>query len=205
MTGRNLPALRQAEDISLAEAQAYAAEVREWRKSVRATRNDEATEEGWRRLLAVESYVKNAKARKAIQAEARLTEFFIGDLLGPAAARGDTGRGHKSSNFEDLHDEYRHLFRFYFKHEKMATKLVEDHNVVGRKPLEKAIRDALAKPPLLADASVTHADWREWLRAQPDCPLLFTDPPYMTDLDDVAAFAEGGLAPALAQVKTTGP
>jgi len=47
------------------------------------------------------------------------------------------------------------------------------------------------------------ADWREWIERQPLGDLLLTDPPYMTDVEDIAAFAQW-LPVALARVKSTG-
>ena len=51
---------------------------------------------------------------------------------------------------------------------------------------------------------VTLACWDEWLPTQPDCDLLITDPPYMTDVEDIDAFASRWLNVALAKVKPTG-
>lgn len=67
-----------------------------------------------------------------------------------------------------------------------------------REKREKAAKAQPDKP------TVTLADWREWLPQQPDCDLLLTDPPYMTDVDDIAAFAAEWLPAALAKVKPTG-
>ena len=39
---------------------------------------------------------------------------------------------------------------------------------------------------------------------QPDCDLLFTDPPYATDVDDIYKFASHWLPYGLAKVKSTG-
>lgn len=51
---------------------------------------------------------------------------------------------------------------------------------------------------------ITHATWEDWLPAQPICELLITDPPYSTDVDDVAAFAADWLPDALDKVKSSG-
>jgi ParB-like chromosome segregation protein Spo0J len=51
---------------------------------------------------------------------------------------------------------------------------------------------------------VTRASWDTWLPAQPPCDLLLTDPPYMTDVADIAAFAATWLPVALGNVKPTG-
>ena len=51
--------------------------------------------------------------------------------------------------------------------------------------------------------TVTVASWVDWLPNQDDCDLLLTDPPYMTDVADIGAFAQW-LPVALAKVKPTG-
>jgi DNA methylase len=55
-----------------------------------------------------------------------------------------------------------------------------------------------------ARAILKHISWSTWLGEQPDCDLLLTDPPYMTDVDDIRAFAAEWLPAALATIKTTG-
>jgi DNA methylase len=54
------------------------------------------------------------------------------------------------------------------------------------------------------EAVVALASWEEWLGEQSSCDALLTDPPYSTEVEDVAAFAAGWLPPALAKVKPTG-
>ena len=46
-------------------------------------------------------------------------------------------------------------------------------------------------------------DWKSWLEEQPQCDLLITDPPYMTDVDNIDEFAKW-LPVALSKVKNTG-
>ena len=53
-------------------------------------------------------------------------------------------------------------------------------------------------------ATVTRASWEDWIDDQPACDLLFTDPPYHTDVDNIAAFASAWLPLALGTVKATG-
>lgn len=48
------------------------------------------------------------------------------------------------------------------------------------------------------------ADAVEWLIRQEPCDLLLTDPPYMTDVEDISDFAERWLPVALNKVKPTG-
>jgi ParB-like chromosome segregation protein Spo0J len=69
---------------------------------------------------------------------------------------------------------------------------------------EQERREAEEAAERLRSATVAHADWRDWLPEQPECDLLLTDPPYSTELDDVAAFAAEWLPAALAKVRPTG-
>lgn len=50
----------------------------------------------------------------------------------------------------------------------------------------------------------TKADAIEWLGQQGECDLLLTDPPYMTDIEDIGAFAKSWLPLALSKVKPSG-
>ena len=53
-------------------------------------------------------------------------------------------------------------------------------------------------------ATITLAECTAWLKTQPQCDLLLTDPPYSTDIADIEAFACSWLPVALAKVKPTG-
>ena len=52
--------------------------------------------------------------------------------------------------------------------------------------------------------TVAVGDAVEWIERQDDCDLLLTDPPYSTDVEDVAKFAAHWLPVALGKVKPTG-
>lgn len=101
------------------------------------------------------------------------------------------------------------------EHEELVKQAVTSQLVTGRDGnLEKAVKavrrmlglrrrqprgELLANPPLIDEAH-----WEDWLPAQPECDLLLTDPPYSTDVDDVATFAAAWLPMALKKVKPTG-
>jgi hypothetical protein len=51
---------------------------------------------------------------------------------------------------------------------------------------------------------ITIADCLDWLPQQPSCDLLFTDPPFSTDVDDLDMFVRRWLPSALAKLKPTG-
>lgn len=65
---------------------------------------------------------------------------------------------------------------------------------------------SVAAPPSTATSYpiITLASYADWLAAQPDCDLLLTDPPYSTEVKDIATFARGWLPLALSKVKPTG-
>jgi len=69
---------------------------------------------------------------------------------------------------------------------------------VKRAEQEAEAQEAPTKPFL------TLASWDAWLPQQEMCDLLITDPPYSTDIDDIASFAASWLPVALAKVKATG-
>ena len=48
------------------------------------------------------------------------------------------------------------------------------------------------------------ASWETWLAEQAPCDLLLTDPPYSTDVTNIASFAQAWLPLALSKVKSTG-
>lgn len=52
--------------------------------------------------------------------------------------------------------------------------------------------------------TIERADAIEWLDRQEPCDLLLTDPPYSTDVGDIAEFAKSWLPLALSKVKPTG-
>jgi len=54
------------------------------------------------------------------------------------------------------------------------------------------------------DPVIVRADALTWLAAQGECALLLTDPPFMTDVPDIRAFAAEWLPLALSKVKPTG-
>jgi DNA methylase len=55
-----------------------------------------------------------------------------------------------------------------------------------------------------SDAAIKCESWERWLPKQEPCDVLLTDPPYSTDIEDIAAFAKKWLPVALGKVKMTG-
>jgi len=83
------------------------------------------------------------------------------------------------------------------KKKENQTKIAERKTEFAEK-LASAVAD---NPPV-----ITISDYNDYLLTISDSSvdLLFTDPPYSTDVDDIEAFAEKWLPQALAKVKDTG-
>lgn len=67
---------------------------------------------------------------------------------------------------------------------------------------EAAIAEQTKASPVRPTIELANAI--DWLSAQEPCDLLLTDPPYATDVEDIAAFAKSWLPLALSKVKPTG-
>ena len=89
---------------------------------------------------------------------------------------------------------------------KYTDKLPSESDV--KKVLKKVKIDLIGNQILIDDDIVkpiiNQESYETWLNNQPMCDLLITDPPYMTDVDDIHGFAEGWLPMALNKVKSTG-
>lgn len=85
--------------------------------------------------------------------------------------------------------------------ELAAAKAISEIKLAKRKEavIEQTRTAAEATPP-----TVERADAVQWLAAQEPADLLLTDPPYMTDVPDIRAFADSWLPLALSKVKPTG-
>lgn len=77
---------------------------------------------------------------------------------------------------------------------------------VTKKQKQKAREEAIAEQTKASPVkpSIELANALDWLERQDPCDLLLTDPPYSTDVEDVAAFAQSWLPLALSKVKPTG-
>ena len=64
--------------------------------------------------------------------------------------------------------------------------------------LDAQVQDVASQP------AICLASWEQWLPLQPACDLLFTDPPYSTEIADIEGFAAHWLPAALLKVKTSG-
>ena len=93
-------------------------------------------------------------------------------------------------------------------YEKWATETAADgESLLTAAGLRKLGRAPKPYEPPAIDfdpPQVWRSSWEEWLPSQPDCDLLLTDPPYMTDVEDVSEFAYEWLPVALDKVKQTG-
>ena len=71
--------------------------------------------------------------------------------------------------------------------------LEEKKEEIEKQAIEEPVKPEIHKTACLA-----------WLDSQPPCDLLLTDPPYMTDVDDIHKFSQSWLGVALDKVKPTG-
>lgn len=58
---------------------------------------------------------------------------------------------------------------------------------------------SLSNPP-----KIHHESYETWIPKQPQCDLLLTDPPYMTDVDDIGKFAKEWIPIAFDKIKPSG-
>ena len=78
---------------------------------------------------------------------------------------------------------------------KKQDEISQRHNVITAQTVEYS----KAVPSL-----IYHADAIEWLAEIEPVDLLLTDPPYSTDVEDIAEFAQSWLTLALSKLKSTG-
>lgn len=89
----------------------------------------------------------------------------------------------------------------------VAETMATSDEILTASALRKLARAPKAYDPPAVEfdpPQVWCMSWEDWLPTQPECDLLLTDPPYMTDVDDVSAFAAEWLPAALKKVKPTG-
>lgn len=94
----------------------------------------------------------------------------------------------------------------FIDEERGDDKLLTTNGLLAQVRLERRAVQIVAdlKSELDSKPIVECADALEWLDRQEQADLLLTDPPYMTDVEDIAEFAKSWLPLALAKVKPTG-
>ncbi len=182
-------------------------------------------------LVAVSRHLRKlGEDASEVEKSRVLTMQRVGELLGPAERGRDDmpagpGRGHKTVSVIDdtvlpqSHPKPRAQRDLDYQcrllaQEKDAVKRALEPAKPGQKlrvavsRVVKQAREAKREKEQAAvapgQAVVTRASYAEWLATQPDCDLLITDPPYMTDVPDVRGFAKEWVPLALSKVKRTG-
>jgi hypothetical protein len=160
-------------------------------------------------LTAVSKRLRQIGAEKTEAERSRVMALTrAGVLLGP----GEHGGDRRSFNFESAKLKQAEMQRRY------RERLLADYPNVVKREMAKptvtlnrvvtACRFARSENEKTAAAElvpvVEYGDACSWLAEQDDCDLLFTDPPYSTDVPDVYAFANEWLPLALKKVKPTG-
>lgn len=174
-------------------------------------------------LMAVVRRLRQLDADAAEAERVRILAFRrIGDLLGPAKPNGGVvntyGRAGKPDviGFEDVNPitpkpqaekhrdwQARKVAENWDKVEPLIADMKKPSiNAVMREI--KRMESKLTEVPDGGAAIITHSRWEDWLPNQPACDMLFTDPPYATDVDDIESFAAHWLPFALGKVKRTG-
>lgn len=100
--------------------------------------DSETAHELWMRLRAFATYIADRDARRALEAESRLAEVLIGELLGPAEM-GPAGGSFQLG--KTLAPADRNRFRLLAEHRPLVEQLLA-RGVTKRKALLDAIREA---------------------------------------------------------------
>lgn len=154
---------------------------------------------------ALEKYLKGKELQKPMLGAQRQIEARIGQLLGDARKAQLAGRP-LSHELKVERPNDRYDFRILAKgFECLPAK--ED----WEKSRRFLVADIKHRLGIVDDyeefkypAIVERADYKDWLLKQDQCDLLITDPPYMTDVDDINKFANEWLPLALSKIKSTG-
>lgn len=138
-----------------------------------------------------------------------------GELLGDGQRGNPTGANQHRGGISDKSEipnstqseaDQRYYARLIAKHWPVIEEWVED---AQNPTVVAAVREIRRKTtrvelPPGGTATITHAGWEDWLPRQEPADLLLTDPPYATDVDDIASFSRSWLPVALGKVKPTG-
>lgn len=161
-------ALPDPKSVTLARIPQAIASARAALAVCRETRDEPATTELYRRLLAYEKYVTDKGAREAFAAETRRTEILIGQLLGPGnqGARTDLELPTERRKFEELTEPRKAEFRQLAAAADLAHKLI-DEGATSRaailRELGRRDRDGALKPVEFPEG---------------EFPVLYADPPW---------------------------
>ena len=174
------------------------------REAAREAKSVRAADGLRRELAAFEKYFKDKQTHTLLAAESRRTEIVMGTLL-PSEQGTRTDLNFSimiEKSMVPLSDAS--VFRLLAKYETRVEQWLSE-GLVSRTALLGKIRRLDEQPTGPLRAEVELASWEDWLPQQPECDLLLTDPPYMTDLKEpVEVFAARWLPLALTKVKPTG-
>lgn len=181
-------------------------QVYDHRDEIIASATIESAAEALRRAKAIETYVSARESKDEARRAARILETAVGEALGPAVNGGDrrSNQFDRDQSEKLIRPDDASRFRLMAEHRDVWWPLLEE-NAMSRRDVLKHIAEHLRPPSTGAgEASITQADAIEWLAEAPLADLLFTDPPYSTDVDDIGTFVASWLPAALARVKTSG-
>lgn len=162
----------------------------------------DAATEGLRRAKAIEQYVSAKEHKDDARRAARILETAVGEALGVADLGRPTNNLPREVNLIAHQDRYR--FRRLAEHRAIWWPAL-DEKALSRKQALRLIDDALRPQPNGAgEALISHESAEQWLNNIELSDLLLTDPPYSTDVEDIATFVRAWLPLALSKLKPTG-
>jgi len=116
----------------------------------------------------------------------------------------ETGRDHKSlKKWHDLYKQYEDDFTGFIE-EYVKPKVDKLSRSWIKGMLRKALPGIEEPQKIMTTPQICLESYKDWLPKQEDCDLLLTDPPFITDIDNIDEFAQDWLPMALNKVKITG-
>lgn len=170
-------ALPDPQTLAAGQVPALIVRVRELREFLRSKGDMDGARELRQRLAAYERYISDKKARANLEAESRLTEVLIGQLLGPAVI----GRPSEKVSAGNLSKKERHVFRELAEHADIVDEQLAAKQTKRAKILVAIERAKLAERGAdISESKTRVGDFRDVLTDLPDASvdLIFTDPPY---------------------------
>lgn len=128
----------------------------------------------------------------------------------PAPRLADIGiTKHQSSAWQRLADLPEEDYEGYKAEARAKGKEITEAGAVRiakHREREKTKYEQAAKfaEVVQEQPKIALASWEDWLPGEAICDLLITDPPYSTDVEDIASFASAWLPIALDKVKSSG-
>jgi 16S rRNA G966 N2-methylase RsmD len=156
-------------------------------------------------LNALEKFVGNREGRDDVRRSARILECAVGAALGPPEQTYPGKNTSLAGEALSITADDRYRCRLLFEHRGVWEPVLQERGLSRSQALTLIKLKRQAEGERASGlATIDVADAIAWLAEQPSCDLLLTDPPYATDVEDIATFARQWLPRALAKVHPTG-